>query len=76
MYYRDSCPWAREVLAFLDEKKFPYEGREITADAGVRKEMTERTGQDKSPCVEIDGHMLVDVGRREVESHMKSKGLL
>lgn len=76
VYYRPFCPWARQVLSFFDERKIAFTGKNLSEDLDSLKEMINRTGQEISPCVEIDGHMLVDVGREEIETYMLAKGLI
>ncbi|MEI6676588.1 MAG: hypothetical protein WCO57_15570, partial [Verrucomicrobiota bacterium] len=39
----------------------------IIKTPAFRREMEQLTGQALAPCVEIDGHMLVDVSGEEVE---------
>jgi monothiol glutaredoxin len=38
--------------------------------------MVQKSKQYSSPCVEINGHMLADVGGDEVETWMRQQGLL
>ncbi len=76
IYYRPLCPWSREVISFIKQAGFAFEGRDLSADAESLREMIEKTGQESSPCVEIDGHMLADVGSKEVEEYMRGAGLI
>lgn len=69
------CPWSPGVLAFLKEQALDYETKDITRDRVAYEEMVQKSGQFASPCVEIDGEMLADVGREEVEAWFKSKGI-
>jgi monothiol glutaredoxin len=38
--------------------------------------MVAKSGQYSSPCVEVDGQMLADVGGDEVEEWMRERGML
>ena len=38
--------------------------------------MIQKSGQELSPCVEINGHMLADVSGDEVEAWMLAQGLV
>jgi monothiol glutaredoxin len=46
----------------------------VIRDADAYGEMVSKSGQHSSPCVEIDGHMLADVGGDEVEVWMRQNG--
>jgi monothiol glutaredoxin len=53
-----------------------YEILDITKNKEAFNEMVEKSRQHSSPCVEIDGHMLADVGGEEVEAWLRQRGLL
>lgn len=76
VYWRPTCPWAAEVRGVLDTHGVEYETRDIDGNAAFCKEMVAKTGQEKSPCVEIDGDMIVDVGGSEVEAFLTKKGVI
>ena len=69
------CPWSPGVITFLKEQEVDYEIKDITQDRTAYGYMVKKSGQFSSPCVEIEGEMLADVGREEVEAWFKSKGL-
>ena len=69
------CPWSPGVIAFLKEQEVDYEIKDITRDRAAYDDMVKKSGQLLSPCVEIEGEMLADVGREEVEAWFRSKGL-
>ena len=69
------CPWSPGVIAFLKEQEIDYEIKDITRNRAAYDDMVKKSGQFSSPCVEIEGEMLADVGREEVEAWFKSKGL-
>jgi monothiol glutaredoxin len=56
------------VRAILRKYDLPFEDRDIQLDPAQREEMIAKTSQPLSPCVEIDGRMLVDVSGNEVEA--------
>jgi glutaredoxin len=64
------------VLAFLKALDLPFVERNLSVDSSALEEMMSRTGQERSPCVEIDGVMLADIGREELESYMTAKGFI
>jgi monothiol glutaredoxin len=54
----------------------PYEDRDVLNNPVMYAEMFEKSGQELSPCVEINGFMLADVSGSEVEAYMLEKGLV
>lgn len=75
-YLDPYCPWTRGVVHFLESQRLPYEYRDITQNHSDYEEMVTKSGQYSSPCVEVDGHMLADVGGDEVEEWMRVRGML
>ncbi|MDA0336278.1 MAG: glutaredoxin [bacterium] len=73
-YLSPTCPWTRGVVHFLQSNKYEFDYRDVSRDADAFKEMVTKSGQYSSPCVEIDGHMLADVGGDEVEAWMRQQG--
>lgn len=68
------CPWSPGVMAVLKKYGLEYDSVDVTQDRSGYEEMVEKSGQTSSPCVEIDGQMLADVGGDEVEAWLRSKG--
>jgi monothiol glutaredoxin len=75
-YLKPTCGWSQGVRAVLNKYDLPFEDRDIINDPAQRQEMTEKSGQPLSPCVEIDGHMLADVSGAEVETYLLARGLV
>jgi monothiol glutaredoxin len=75
-YLKPACGWSQGVRAVLRKYDLPYEDRDIINDPAQRQEMTEKSGQPLSPCVEINGHMLADVSGAEVESYLLAQRLV
>ena len=74
-YLNPYCPWSPGVRATLEKYGLEYEIRDITRDPSAFEEMVDKCKQYSSPCVEIDGHMLADVGGDEVEAWLRQRGL-
>jgi monothiol glutaredoxin len=53
-----------------------YEDVDIINHRNNYDEMTRKSGQALSPCVEIDGVMLADVSGEEVENYLLSNHLV
>jgi monothiol glutaredoxin len=75
-YLKPTCGWSRGVRAILRKYELPYEDRDIMNDPLQRREMIAKSGQELSPCVEIEGQMLADVSGDEVEAYLLANGLV
>jgi len=75
-YLKPTCGWSQGVRAVLNKYDLPFEDRDIINNPAQRQEMTQKSGQALSPCVEINGHMLADVSGSEVEAYLVAQGLV
>ena len=75
-YLKPHCGWSRGVRAVMSKYGLAFEDRDIWNDINQRVEMIQKSGQELSPCVEIDGQMLADVSGEEVEAWMLKNGLV
>lgn len=75
-YLKAHCGWSGGVRAIMDKYGLEYQEREITQNAANYNEMVQKSGQDLSPCVEINGQMLADVDGDEVEAYLIEKQLI
>ena len=75
-YLKPTCGWSQGVRAVLHKYDLPFEDRDIINDPAQRLEMTEKSGQPLSPCVEVNGHMLADVSGSEVEAYLIAQALV
>ena len=75
-YLKPSCGWSNGVRAIMKKHDLDYEDVDIINYPGNYAEMVEKSGQNLSPCLEIDGVMLADVSGEEVENYMISNGLV
>lgn len=60
----------------LNKYNLPFEDRDIINNPAQRMEMIQKSKQELSPCVEVDGHMLPDISGEEVESWLLAKGYI
>jgi glutaredoxin len=67
-YLKPWCGWSKGVRAVLNKYQFEFEDRDIINDPAQRMEMIQKSKQELSPCVEIEGHMLADISGEEVEA--------
>ena len=75
-YLKPFCGWSQGVRAVLGKYDLPFEDRDIWNDPRQRLEMIQKSGQELSPCVEVDGHMLPDVSGEEVEAWLIANGII
>ena len=75
-YLKPTCGWSNGVRAVLRKYDLPYEDRDIINDPLQREEMVTRSGQQLSPCVDVNGHLLADVSGAEVEAYLVAHGLV
>ena len=75
VYYKTGCPWAEEVMDMLHEANLPFEERDIIMNPEFRREVQEKTGQSKSPTLDIDGTIIPDASAEEVADHLEHLGV-
>ena len=75
-YFKPQCGWIMGVRAIMKKYDLPYEDRDIINDPVQRAEMMQKSGQQLSPCVEVNGKMLADVSGEEVEAYMLANSLV
>jgi len=75
-YLSSHCAWSGGVGAVLEKYNLPFELLDVSKDPKALAEMTRRTGQMNTPCVDIDGVMLTDVSGQEVEDYLLSRELV
>jgi len=75
-YLKTSCGWSKGVRALFAKYNLSYTEKDIQQNPEFRTEMESKTGQQLSPCVEINGVMLADVSGEEVETYLVAQGLL
>jgi monothiol glutaredoxin len=66
-YLKPFCGWSNGVRAVLRKYELPFEDRDIWNDPRQRLEMIQKSGQELSPCVEVNGTMLADISGEELE---------
>jgi monothiol glutaredoxin len=75
-YVSGRCAWSGGICAVLEKYKLSYEKLDVSTDPKALAEMTRRTGQMNTPCVEVNGVMLIDVCGQEVEDYLLSRELV
>ncbi|MBI3805695.1 MAG: glutaredoxin [Nitrospirae bacterium] len=73
IYKKTGCPWAAAVAAFLKAQEIPYEERDILKNPEFKKEVEKKSGQSKSPTLDIDGEILPDASVEQVHEALQKK---
>ena len=76
VYFKPMCGWTAGVLETLEKYTLMYESKNVLKDPEAYSEMVSKTRQTSTPCVEINGEMLADVGGEEVEAYLLEKGIV
>ncbi len=71
IYTKTGCPWCRDVLALLNEKKVEFEEREVLGNKTYFDELVQKSGQNKTPTLDIDGFILADSDVDQVSKYLK-----
>jgi len=75
-YLKTTCGWSNGIRAILKKYDLPYEEKDIIQNPAFRWEMEQKSGQQLSPCVEVNGTMLPDISGEELEQWMLQNQLL
>ncbi len=76
LYTKRGCPWCDEVRLFLNTKNVAFEEREVLSNKAYFDEMVAKSGQQKAPTLDIDGHILADSDEAQVRTYLEEKGLI
>lgn len=76
LYTKTGCPWCEGVLQLFKEKNVVFEEREVRGNKEYYDELVKKSGQDKTPTLDIDGFILADSDKDQVSEYMKGKGVL
>jgi glutaredoxin len=74
LYRKSGCPWSAAVIGFLNELDIPFEIRNVSVNNQFAREIEEKSGQCKSPTLDIDGKILADASVEEVADHLERLG--
>jgi glutaredoxin len=74
LYTKKGCPWCEGVLDLFKEKNVKFEEREVLSNPAFFAELRQKSGQEKTPTLDIDGQIIADSDREAVEKYLKEKG--
>ncbi len=75
VYKKAGCPWAAAVLGFLDALDLPFEVKDVTSNPQYAQEVLEKSGEIKSPTLDIDGEILADAAVEDVAEALEERGV-
>lgn len=76
VYVKTGCPWCIGVTEFLKKHGIQFKETNVTVSQEAFDEMVQKSGQSKTPVVEIDEHLLIDTDFDEVERYLKEQKIL
>jgi glutaredoxin len=76
IYTKTGCGWCEEAMQFLSENNVQYEEREVLGNEEYFRELQEKSGQDSTPTVDLDGKILVDTNASAIRIFLKENGIL
>ncbi|MBI5126565.1 MAG: glutaredoxin family protein [Candidatus Taylorbacteria bacterium] len=76
LYTKTGCPWCKGVLELFAEHKIEFEEREVLGNKNYFDELVQKSGQTKTPTLDIDGQIIADSDREQVTEFLKQKGVL
>src|SRR3954469_20078253 len=74
VYVKSGLPWAGVVVDCLKELSVPFEVRNISTNDEFAQEVERKSGQSKSPTLDIDGKILPDASVDDVAEHLETLG--
>jgi len=74
LYTKTGCPWCKGVLDLFKEKNVQFEEREVTGNKAYWDELVAKSGQTKTPTMDLDGEITADSDREQIGAILKAKG--
>ena len=70
LYTKTGCPWCKGVLDLFHEKGVQFEEREVRGNQHYFDELLAKSGQTKTPTLDIDGTIIADSDREAVAHYL------
>jgi glutaredoxin len=74
LYTKTGCPWCKGVLDLFKEKSVKFEEREVTRNSVYFEELKVKSGQTKTPTMDLDGEITADSDREQISAILKGRG--
>ncbi|MEK7149354.1 MAG: glutaredoxin [Patescibacteria group bacterium] len=75
LYTKTGCPWCAGVLKLFREKNVLFEEREVLGNPEYFKELVQKSGQTKTPTLDIDGHIIADSDADAVSAYLHEQNV-
>lgn len=66
VYSTPTCPFCKQLKAFLEESKVAFEDIDVSADQEKAQEMIKKSGQMGVPVLEANGEIIVGFDKKKV----------
>jgi glutaredoxin len=76
VYRKSGCPWSAAVMGFLNEMNIPYRVKNITSNPKYAEELQAKSGQTKSPTLDVNGEFLMDASVEDVADALEQGGIV
>lgn len=76
IYTKTGCPWCLEALHFLRSHDVVFEEREVLGNKVYFDELVKKSGQTKTPTIDLDGEILADTDAEAIEVFLKQHRVL
>ncbi len=76
LYSRPLCGWCQDAKAWLEERGWPFQVRNVGSDPAARARSIEISGQRLVPVIEVDGEVLGDFDVDQLEVFLRENGYL
>lgn len=73
LYTKTGCPWCQGVLDLFAEKQVKFEEREVTGNKAYFDELVAKSGQTKTPTMDLDGEITADSDKDAIAAVLKAK---
>lgn len=72
-YTKQGCPWCNAARDYMNEHYIVYEEREVLGNPAYFDELVLKSGQNKTPTFDIDGHILADSDKDQLAAYLASR---
>ena len=66
IYSTPTCPFCKQLKAFLDENKVKYTDHDVSLDKKKAEEMIQKSGQMGVPVSDIDGQIVIGFDKKKI----------
>ena len=75
LYTKTGCSWCKGVLDLFKEKNVKFEEREVLSNKNFFDELVAKSGQTKTPTMDLDGEITADSDKDAISKVLKEKGI-